>query len=75
MAGGGRGDKTRQSSGRRTRAATRLRRKAKGKSLSRKQRKQLEKTLKEMQAAGEDTYDIEEQLGYFDEAPAPVAAK
>jgi elongation factor 3 len=49
--------------------------KAKGKSLSRKQRKQLEKTLKEMQAAGEDTYDIEEQLGYFDEAPAPVAAK
>jgi elongation factor 3 len=50
--------------------------KTKGKNLSRKQRKMLEKTLKDMQDAGEDTYDIEEQLGYFDEVPAakPVTA-
>ena len=38
---------------------------------SRKERKLLEKTLKEMQDAGEDTYELEEQLEYFDEVDPP----
>jgi len=37
------------------------------KPIDRKERKMLEKELKEMQENGEDTYELEVRLGYFDE--------
>jgi len=55
-------------------AGNKIKLKTAEKTLDRKERKMLEKELKEMQANGEDTYELEVRLGHFDEVPVVPAA-